>query len=180
MMNSLFVASNTSHRKHFLHSAFSSLASPSTSAPLYNPWNNPETSYTVTKPDAFVDSDLGSTTPFDPLSHVQANIHPRISLHAPPPPLPTFISKLLKRTQLSHSALVHCLHLLLKLHSNWGPRLMTCSTDPSSEVPSYSAHFCELDICSNPWLLHKLFLGCLIISAKVRLNARGKTKATLI
>ncbi|KAJ3283896.1 hypothetical protein HDU79_008664 [Rhizoclosmatium sp. JEL0117] len=69
------------------------------------------------------------------------------------PPLRLFISKLLKRTQLSHSTFLHALHLLHCIHS-LHPYL---HLPPPPEPAFCIAHF----------LTHRLLLGTLIVSAKV-------------
>ncbi|KAI9331942.1 hypothetical protein BDR26DRAFT_655331 [Obelidium mucronatum] len=70
----------------------------------------------------------------------------------PPPPLKQFIAKLMKRTQLSHSSFVHALHLLHNIH-HLHPTLRTLKN------PECSRNY--------TFLMHRLLLGSLIISAKV-------------
>ncbi|KAJ3025607.1 UNVERIFIED_CONTAM: hypothetical protein HDU68_006949 [Siphonaria sp. JEL0065] len=85
---------------------------------------------------------------------------PIITNNPPPPPLKQFITKLLKRTQLSHSTFLHALYLLHNLH-HLHPTLRTPSTSsPSTAPPQTNNHH-----PAN--LIHKLLLGTLIISAKV-------------
>ncbi|KAJ3263220.1 hypothetical protein HDU77_011081 [Chytriomyces hyalinus] len=104
---------------------------------------------------------------------LKANKSPPLSPINPPPALSAFISRLIKRTQLSHSTLVHALLLCHKLHSR-NPLLRTtsleysaCFVSNSKNNSSMSAQFDPALYFNNPWLCHKIFLGALIVSAKV-------------
>ncbi|KAJ3212623.1 hypothetical protein HDU82_008845 [Entophlyctis luteolus] len=84
--------------------------------------------------------------PATDISFFFMNICPIINPLSPPPPLHQFISKLMKRTQLSHSTLLHALFLLQKLRC----------LHPTLKSPR-----------TLSFMSHRLFLGALIVSAKV-------------
>ncbi|KAJ3072125.1 hypothetical protein HDU98_004181 [Podochytrium sp. JEL0797] len=97
-----------------------------------------------------------TTVPFSKSVYSLPDQHPATPAAPPPhtiPPLKQFITKLLKRTQLSHSTFLHSLYLLHRLHTLHPTTLCLPPSRPSTR--------------NTPLITHRLVLGALIVSAKV-------------